>query len=244
MFPKSLLKGMRHRLARRRMRELSNLSIEDAFDHIYERRIWANGGEELSGGGSYGRMADEYVAFLTEFVAEHDIQSILDIGCGDFNIGSRIAPRVARYHAVDVSARIVDLNRRRFSSLTNVEFRQVNACTEPLERADLVTVRQVFQHLTNAQINMILRNIERAGPTFALITEHLSEQTPRFRPNLDLPSHSALTRVAIGSGVVLNAPPFSRQTRLLKTIPLGTAGSAAGEALAVFLLMPERAPER
>jgi SAM-dependent methyltransferase len=240
MFPQSLLKGIRHRLARRRMRELSNLSIEEAFDHIYEQRIWANGSDELSGGGSYGRMADEYVAFLTAFIGKHRIQSILDIGCGDFNVGSRIAPRVARYHAVDVSARIVEMNKSRFSALTNVEFRQANACTEPLTNADLVTVRQVFQHLTNAQIAMILQNIERTGPKFALITEHLSERTPGFRPNLDLPSHSSLTRVAIGSGVVLNAPPFSRQAPLVASIPLTTAGGAGGEALAIFLLVPER----
>jgi 2-polyprenyl-3-methyl-5-hydroxy-6-metoxy-1,4-benzoquinol methylase len=240
MFPQSLLNNIRHRLARRRMQALSNLSIEEAFDHIYERRIWANGSDELSGGGSYGRTADEYVAFLTEFIGKHSLQSILDIGCGDFNIGSRIAPRVARYHAVDISARIIDFNKSRFSSLKNVEFRQVNACTEPLARAELVTVRQVFQHLTNAQITLILQNIERTTPKFVLITEHLSERSPGFRPNLDLPSHSALTRVAIGSGVVLNAPPFSRQARRVASIPLTTAGGAAGEALAIFLMGPER----
>jgi SAM-dependent methyltransferase len=241
MFPRSLLRDIRHRIARRRMRALANLSIEEAFDQIYERGTWSGGSGELSGGGSYGRVADEYLAFLTAFIKEHDVRSVLDIGCGDFNIGARIAPQVARYFAFDVSARIIDLNKSRFASMSNVEFRQVNACTEPLVKTDLVTVRQVLQHLTNAQIEMILKNIERTAPKFALIAEHLSEQTRSFRPNLDLPSHSADTRVALGSGVVLSAPPFSKEASLVASIPLAGYQSSNGrppEILGVFLLRP------
>jgi 2-polyprenyl-3-methyl-5-hydroxy-6-metoxy-1,4-benzoquinol methylase len=242
MFAQFLLKSIRHRLARRRMVNMSNLSIEDVFDKIYEQGAWSNDSGELSGSGSYGHAADEYVAFLTAFVKEQDIQSILDIGCGDFNIGARVAPHVPCYHAVDVSARIIAINKSRFASMTNVDFRQVNACTEPLVKADLVTVRQVLQHLTNAQIEMILKNIERTEPKFALITEHLSEQTRSFRPNLDLPSHTAHTRVAIGSGVVLNAPPFSRQAPLIASIALPAAETSKGigtEVLGIFLLSPQ-----
>ena len=225
------------------MRNLSNLSIEEAFDQIYERGTWSGGDEQLSGGGSYGRVADEYVAFLSAFIKEHNVQSILDIGCGDFNIGARIAPQVARYHAIDVSARIIAINKKRFASLTNVDFRQVNACKEPLVNTDLVTVCQVLQHLTNAQIEMILKNIERTGPKFALITEHQSEETRDFRPNLDLPSHSSQTRVAIGSSVVLNAPPFSRETSLAAGILLSAGETLQGtraEVLSIFLLRPQR----
>ena len=113
MFPNSLLKAIRHRVAKRRMREFSDLPIAEAFDRIYERGTWSDGSAELSGGGSYGSLADDYVALLAEFIEEHRIESIIDIGCGDFNIGSRIAgiPELVReretgvlYPAGDVEA--------------------------------------------------------------------------------------------------------------------------------------------
>jgi SAM-dependent methyltransferase len=240
MFSQSLFRDIRHRIARRRMRALENLSIEEAFDQIYERGTWSGGSGELSGGGSYGRVADQYIAFLTAFIKEHDVRSVLDIGCGDFNIGARIAPQVARYFAIDVSARIIDRNRSRFASMSNVEFRQVNACTEPLVQTDLVTVRQVLQHLTNAQIEMILKNIERTSPQFTLVSEHLCRPTPSFQPNLDLPSHSADTRVVIGSSVDLSAAPFSRDVSLVASIPLAYQASMDSTAgfLGVFFWRP------
>jgi 2-polyprenyl-3-methyl-5-hydroxy-6-metoxy-1,4-benzoquinol methylase len=239
MFPQSILKAIRRRVAKRRMREFSDLPIAEAFDRIYERGTWSDGSAELSGGGSYGRLADDYVAMLAEFIEQHRIESIVDIGCGDFNIGSRIAGLVKRYLAYDVSSRIIELNKRRFTDCTNVQFRQLDACKDPLETADLVTVRQVLQHLTNAQIESILRNIERAAPRCTLIAEHLSEHTGTFLPNLDLPSHSSGTRVAIGSGVVLTAPPFSRPAELLTSIripPSAQQGKSTAEVLGIFLL--------
>jgi SAM-dependent methyltransferase len=235
--PQNLLKAIRQHIAKLKMREFAGLPIEAAFDRIYERGTWSNQGEELSGGGSYGKVADDYVAFLTAFIQERAVESILDIGCGDFNIGSRIAPLVERYTALDVSGRIIELNKRRFSALANVEFRRADACTEPLPKADLITLRQVLQHLTNAQIEMILRNFERSGTRFALVTEHLAAQTPRFRANADLPAHSALTRVALGSGVVLNAPPFNREAPLVRSIPLSErAPKHENEVLNIYLL--------
>jgi SAM-dependent methyltransferase len=233
------LRSLRRGLARRRMRKLAHLPLEAAFDRIYEEATWSSGGDELSGGGSYGEVADRYVAFVHDFIDEHSIQSILDIGCGDFNVGSRIAPKVARYYAFDVSARIIELNRRRFDTLAHVQFRHANACTDPLPQCGLVTVRQVLQHLTNQQIEAILRNIERSGCSFALISEHLAAQGSGFKPNLDLPSHSADTRAALDSGVVLSAPPFLRRAQLVHSIPLDGyegAGDGSGERLGMYLL--------
>jgi SAM-dependent methyltransferase len=238
----SLITAIRSRLLLRRMRGLSGLSIETAFDRIYERRIWSTNSDELSGGGSYGRAADIYVDIVATFIRDHDIQSILDIGCGDFNVGARIAPQVSSYYAFDVSAKIIDINKHRFGAMSNVEFRQANACVDPLVKTDLVTVRQVLQHLTNAQIEMILMNIERTQPRFVLITEHLAEQTSTFCANVDLPGHSSYTRVAFGSGVDVGQPPFSRVTTLVASIPLRVgevAGGAQGETLGIFLLHPQ-----
>jgi hypothetical protein len=53
-----------------RNRYLSSLSTAEAFDQIYKRRMWQQG-NSLSGCGSEGRWASEYVAFISWYVREH-----------------------------------------------------------------------------------------------------------------------------------------------------------------------------
>ncbi len=229
---------LRRALTRLRMRRLQHLPIGAAFDEIYRQGIWSQSKGEPSGGGSYGDLADRYVDAVLGYIRERGVRSVLDIGCGDFNIGARIAPHVEAYYAYDVSAEIIDRNRLRFENLANVEFRCANACSDALPRADLVTVRQVLQHLTNAQIADILRNVDRTGAPHVLVTEHaLDYSRPNaLRPNLDLPSHSAGTRIALGSSVVLSAPPFLRKTRTFASFPLDAGPDTCGERLETIWL--------
>jgi hypothetical protein len=74
---------------------------------------------------------------------------------------------------------------------------------------ELILIRQVLQHLTNGQIQNILKNIEASKWRRVLITEHVSNPENNRTPNLDLPSHTVRTRVALGSGVFIDKPPFN-----------------------------------
>lgn len=209
---------LRELIARRRIACTAEDSIAQTFDRIYREGRWAQDASSESGGGSAGVAADAYVALLEAFIARERIGSIVDIGCGDFQIGARIAPRVNVYTALDVSSEIIARNLVRHRSMPNVVFRVHDAVVAPLPRADLVTVRQVFQHLTNAQIGAILANIEQSGARHLLVTEHVPD--PLARPNRDLPNQTAATRVAFGSGVDITMPPFSREAELIATIAL------------------------
>lgn len=220
-----------HRLRERR---LGRLPVAEAFDRIYRDRLWAGDSEMLSGDGSYGPIAEAYAFFVSDFVRRNGITSITDIGCGDFNVGRMIAPGVARYTALDISPTIIARNVAR-NELPHVTFAVANACTDPIPHADLVTVRQVFRHLTNAQIAAALANIESARPRFILVTEHWPGAADMQAPNRDLPSHSSGVRVALASGVVLSEPPFSRKAEVVWERPLA-AGYAAGERLVGVLL--------
>jgi len=220
------------------LRRLQRLPIGAAFDEIYRRGIWSQSKDEPSGGGSYGDLADRYVAAVLGFIQEQGVRSVLDIGCGDFNIGARIAPHVHAYYAYDVSAEIISRNRQRFAELPNVAFRCANACSDELPRADLVTIRQVLQHLTNTQIGDILRNLDRTGAPHVLVTEHALDfsRPDALRPNLDLPSHSAGTRISLGSCVDLSAAPFLRTTRAFVSFPLQAGPDDRGERLETISL--------
>lgn len=215
---------------------LRQMPMEDAFDTIYRKKIWGSR-NNLSGPGSYGKWAAEYVSCLRRLIQEFDIHTIFDAGCGDFNVGMQISPYVESYIAADISKTIIDRNRKEFRDLGNVKFLHANICKDAIPYADLVTVRQVFQHLTNAQIDEALRNIEMSNPRLIVIGEHVCARGQMTVPNIDLAAHSSGTRVSQRSGVIISAPPFSRNATLYAEIEGNTATESDDESvLAVFIL--------
>ena len=66
------------------------LGLEEAFDYIYEHRIWSENEERPSGEGSYGPWAEHFIKLVEVFIKTHSVRSITDIGCGDFNVGQSI----------------------------------------------------------------------------------------------------------------------------------------------------------
>lgn len=194
-----------------------HLGRGEVFDTIYRTRNWGGTDGQLSGFGSVGQHADAYVDFVRAFIAEHQIQSVLDVGCGDFHIGARICDAVPHYIAADVSQVIIAQNQARHGGLASVSFRQLDLCSDALPAADLITVREVFQHLSNTDIAMALANIERSGARHVLVTEHLPTPDILVAPNLDKP-RGANIRHPFGSGVFLDLPPFSRPKRDVLTV--------------------------
>jgi hypothetical protein len=206
----------RDSLLKQRHLDFKKLTLEESFDYIYQHRIWgADGTRPLSGWGSYGEWAASFVRVAAEVIQERGVRTVTDIGCGDFNIGSQLCGSVEKYHASDISSEIIRWNLERFSALKNVVFQQINACVDPLPAADLLIIRQVLQHLTNAQIEAVLQNVEKTGFRLVLIAEHVSEPEKTGQPNQDLPSPGFFTRLDFNSGVFIDQPPFSRPAQRL-----------------------------
>jgi len=63
---------------------------------VYAENLSFSDGAGPSGEGSYGIWADHYVTVVSALIEQHAIRSILDLGTGDFNIGSRLRPLVDR----------------------------------------------------------------------------------------------------------------------------------------------------
>lgn len=188
----------------RTQHEYSKQSIREVFSSIYRHNVWGSfSGDVCSGEGSYGQYAEEYAARLMEILAERNIQSLADLGCGDCNVGIRLAPGVSQYIGVDVVQEVVERNQQRFGS-DKVRFVCADITQDSLPPADACVVRQVLQHLTNAEVSAALRNILRSYRR-AFITEHLYVG-PGVRKNIDIP-HGPNVRIPFKSGVfVLDAP--------------------------------------
>jgi len=191
-------------------RELDGKPAADIFSEIYRRQLWGrpDGDRQFSSGhgSSMNVHVQPYVEAVGRFVESLPSKpSVVDLGCGDFNVGSRIRPFFGTYVACDVAQEVLEENRVRYATL-DVDFRKVDMIRDDLPSAEVCVVRQVFQHLSNADIARVTGKLHK----FRILI--LTELLPNidFTPNLDQPTGVA-SRLARGirSGVVLTEPPFS-----------------------------------
>lgn len=118
---------------------------------------------------------------------------------------------------------LIERNKKKFAA-AQVDFRCLNIIDDDLPPGDIVFLRQVLQHLSNAQIARVVPKLSRYK--FLILTEHLPA-TPSFPPNRDKPTGGG-TRLPQNSGVVLTAPPFllkPKSESILCTTPESIANS-------------------
>jgi hypothetical protein len=159
-----------------------------------------------SGGSHNNAITSVYVKAISDFLKDFDEKpDVLDLGCGDFNVGSQIRGLSRSYVACDIVSELIDFNRNMFSSF-NVDFRALDLVEDLLPKADVVFIRQVLQHLSNIQIQRFLPKLVGSFK-WLVLTEHLPLQ-PDFPPNVDQ-GNSHNIRLGKNSGVVLTSPPFN-----------------------------------
>lgn len=186
-------------------RTYKHLTTAEVFRRIYVRRAWGadEQGPFNSGSGSRGFIAEEYCAWVGNFIRQQGFRTVADLGCGDFYVGSRIVQDTGvNYIGVDIVPELIEHHRATFAR-TGVAFECSDITRDRLPAADLCLIRQVFQHLSNAQILAALDNIKHYS--CALISEHVLRKPRSF--NIDK-AHGPHIRTSYGSGVYLDYPPF------------------------------------
>jgi hypothetical protein len=210
------------RIREYRNRDYQGLSLEQVFTKIYESGAWSRrytdepqyndepffsgSGSRFGRGSRYGDEVSDYVRAVEEFLSLLPSKpDAVDLGCGDFAVGSLIRPFCRNYIACDVVRGVIDHNRQRFGDL-DVEFRALDFTEDDLPEGDVVFVRQVLQHLSNAQIGRFLARASKYK--YLIVTEHWPDDVAGFKANIDKPTGPG-TRVGYPSGVVLTSAPFN-----------------------------------
>src|SRR6187200_2879013 len=67
-------------------------SLTDTFNRIYATGRWATdaAGKGTSGSGSTLEITREYRAYIEDFIKKHEVNSVIDAGCGDWSYSSVI----------------------------------------------------------------------------------------------------------------------------------------------------------
>lgn len=183
-------------------------TTETVFAEIYKVNQWGGSGGFNSGAGtSVDRVATAYIQTVKEHLARMNLSPsrFVDLGCGDFRVGSQIAPLASSYIGGDVVPALVDhLNQTHGNGTTS--FRCVDMVLDELPEGDVCFIRQVLQHLSNEQIQRILPKLSRYRCVF--ITEHIPNRSKPYVANIDKAQGPDI-RLYWHSGVFLDQPPFS-----------------------------------
>ena len=119
---------------------------EKVFTHIYTLGEWDESGFSLSG--SQVEITQVYMDYLQNFLREHEIHSVVDLGCGDWAFSRYIDWKGIEYLGIDIVKSVVERNQRLFTQ-PNVTFIYADALNMELPEADLLLCKDVFQHLPN-----------------------------------------------------------------------------------------------
>lgn len=186
-------------------------TAESVFSEIYANNLWGGReGEFNSGAGSAGEAARLYLDGINAFIRSRDVSSVVDIGCGDYSVGQRIS--CDRYTGIDVVPAVISHHAAAFGNGHRSFVCMDAAGPESLPSGDLCLVRQVLQHLSNAQILAILEKLKQYR--YAIVTEHQPAVRDFVSFNRDK-VHGRHTRLYGGSGVYLDHPPFDATVDLL-----------------------------
>ena len=211
LFPKPVWKRLVRIRARARLQGNAARSPREIFSDIYRTGAWAGrhsrdrAGSFYSGPGSDERFGKPYSSAVLSFIRERGIKRVVDLGCGDFRVGRLIAPQVEHYVGVDVVPELIAHNAKH-CAMPNVEFHCLDVTSDRLPPGDLCLVREVFQHLSNAQILSALGAMRQYR--YGIVTEAQPADLAGFRPNRDRPAGTS-ARSFFGSGIRLDLPPFN-----------------------------------
>ena len=129
--------------------------MTEYFQTIYRERVWAGQSQSRSGPGSDLEATGPFRAFLDRFLRNHELQSVVDVGCGDWTSTRLVDWHGADYLGLDVVPELIDANRTQFGR-PGVRFDLFDLATDPLPPADLVVCKDVLQHLPNDTVHAFL----------------------------------------------------------------------------------------
>lgn len=192
---------------------------KQAMQQVYQLNLW--GGEDVdfySGLGSHDEaIVAPYLKAVIAFLKSLEKRlTVIDLGCGDFNVGHALVKYAHRYVAIDIVPELIARNQQEFKA-DNLEFRCLDIAKDDLPAGDCVILRQVLQHLSNAEVKQVVDKL--SNYRYVLLTEHLPKGD--FIPNLDIISGQGI-RLKKGSGLDLLKDPFNlkiNNEQILTSVP-------------------------
>jgi hypothetical protein len=136
----------------------NNKNHSEVFSELYESNFWGGKNSPDSGTGSTETAALPYVEIVKNFIETHSIESVLDIGHGDWGMWGNYKFDNVQYVGIDVYE---TLSKKLNLKLGNKSrsYIHLNAVSDFLPSADLCITKDVLQHLPIEDIKILLRKL-------------------------------------------------------------------------------------
>ena len=139
---------------------------EETAATYWETRYKQKRQKRMSGAGSYGHLAAYKADFLNRFVAENDVNSVIEFGCGDGNQLSLAA--YPHYIGIDVAETAIALCRARFADDNDKKF--LTSADYDGTQADISLSLDVVYHLLEDDVfHAYMRTLFGAAKRFVII---------------------------------------------------------------------------
>lgn len=165
--------------------------MERVFTSVYENCTWGDNNHQeykgSSGGGSevdYNRYS--YVPVVKQFITENNVETIVDLGCGDFKCGRLLYDDLnVEYTGYDAYKKVTDLHSKNFFQ-PKYTFIHSDFYTnrERIKKADLCIIKDVVQHWSLGAIYTFLDYLVETKPFKYVIITNCAHQE---HDNTDVP---------------------------------------------------------
>ncbi|WPP53263.1 class I SAM-dependent methyltransferase [Catalinimonas niigatensis] len=169
-------------------------ATKDIFQDIYQHNSWnIKTYDSVSGEGSNAVQTQTLRNELPLLLSALNIQTLLDIPCGDFHWMQQVNLGSIYYVGADIVSQIVENNEKLYTSEKRA-FVVADLTKDQLPKADLIFCRDCLVHLSFKDILSAMDNIKSSGATYLMTTQFPEENfnkdivTGGWRPlNLCLP---------------------------------------------------------
>lgn len=188
---------------------------EQTFTNIYKYGSWGKNkdGEGTSGFGSVVEHVQPYIELIQSFIEEKKIKSVVDFGCGDWELSRHINWHGAIYIGIDIVKHVIEKNQKLYANHTTF-FIHDDGLDLSLPKADLLICKDVLQHLSNDDVLLLLSQIHKFK--YCLITNDTDMHT--------LSSSNADILTGSGRTLDLTQPPFNLNGIKILTFPCPPEG--------------------
>ena len=170
-------------------------SNKEIFTEIYKKNKWGDK-DSYSGSGSNIKQTKNILKELPKVVRKYQINSILDLPCGDFYWMKEYDFRNLDYVGADIVSDLVEQNIKNFSS-KNIKFKNLDLISNDLPHCDLLFCRDCLVHFSFDDIFRALKNIKRSKFKYFMTTNFLDTDS-----NINIPTGAWRT-------INLCKPPFN-----------------------------------
>jgi len=163
-------------------------SRQQAFEHVYDKRIWARRGKSasLSGTGSDLEKTFDARAALMVVLLKHRLSRVIDAPCGDLTWMRTLFPALeslnVAYLGVDVVRPQIERHQANFAKPGVRSFMVADLVAAPLpaQKGDVIFCRQALQHLNAYDALRVLHQFSRSGARLLLTTSYELHRDVRF----------------------------------------------------------------